>query len=198
MSVSPDDQLEFFEGPHQSLPRPKREMIGRLLVQVRYDQLVIVAIVGVIGLTVIFACGVERGKQLARIERPLGAPSGTVSARPAATSAREPVAAQPLVSASPTSRETPDRAVSPAAPKANPSKVAASKPRYAIQVMTFSQSKLAKQELERLRAKGERAFLVIRDGRTSVYVGPFPSKQNAGQRLAALKSTYQDCFVKHL
>jgi len=57
---------------------------------------------------------------------------------------------------------------------------------------------LAKQDLERLKARGEPVFLVMRDGRTSVYVGPFPSKQNASKKLAMLKAQYQGCFVKHL
>ncbi len=35
----------------------------------RYDQLILVGVAGVIGVTVVFAFGVERGKQLARAEQ---------------------------------------------------------------------------------------------------------------------------------
>ena len=67
-----------------------------------------------------------------------------------------------------------------------------------MQVVTFSRPHLAKQEMERLHARGERAFLVMRDGRTVVYVGPFPSKTNASQKVASLRTLYQDCFVRTL
>lgn len=182
-----EDQLELFEGAAPSAPRPRRESVGRVLLQARYDQLVIAAIVGLIGVTVVFACGVERGKQLARAEAPMSAPATSLVAPPAPAASRD----------EPRSGSRP--AASPAAPKAKPpSKTASSNTRYAIQVVTFSRAQRARQELERLRANGERAFLVMRDGRMSVYVGPFPSKQHASARLASLKSRYQDCFVKSL
>jgi cell division septation protein DedD len=72
------------------------------------------------------------------------------------------------------------------------------KSRYAVQVVTYSRPQSAKQELERLKARGERAFLVIREGRTIVYVGPFLSKVNASDKVAVLKAHYHDCFVKTL
>ena len=52
--------------------------------------------------------------------------------------------------------------------------------------------------LDRLRSGGEAAFIVIRESRTVVYVGPFPSKDNANAKLASLKSKYQGCFIRTL
>jgi cell division septation protein DedD len=52
--------------------------------------------------------------------------------------------------------------------------------------------------MDRLKARGEPAFLVMREGRTSVYVGPFGSRDNASQKIAGLRTEYQDCFVKTL
>ena len=52
--------------------------------------------------------------------------------------------------------------------------------------------------MDRLRATGEKAFLVMREGRTMVYVGPFPSKMNASEKVVSLRPRYQDCFVRPL
>ncbi len=170
---------------------------------VRHDQLILVSIAGLLSLTVIFAAGVERGKRLVRSERlllprveqqiviPLAAASRQSASAPKAAAvkpAQAPAAAKPVTTAS------------PAAPakKSAPNKVAGSGSRYAIQVVTFSQPTLARKELQRLQAQGERAFLIMRNGRTVVYVGPFPSKNNASDKLSTLKSTYQDCFLRTL
>ena len=191
-----EDQLELFDLASAPVPRPRRELLGRILLQLRHDQLVLVGIVGLIGLTVVFACGVERGKQLVRTElfaqqhEPVGSPvvaTGTApgSAQPAMTMEERTPASVP--------------SVSPPAPKAAPpKKPLGGRSRYAVQVVTYSRPQLAKLELERLKARGEAAFLVIREGRTRVYVGPFPSRSNADKKLAQLKTRYQDCFVKSL
>jgi cell division septation protein DedD len=65
-------------------------------------------------------------------------------------------------------------------------------------VATHTRPQQAKSEMDRLRASGHRAFLVMRDGRTIVYVGPFPSKGNATEQLTTLRSRYQDCFIRTL
>ena len=90
-------------------------------------------------------------------------------------------------------------AQAPVKPKATPTKLAADAPsRFAVQVMTARQMQLAKAELGRLQARGEKAFLVTRDGHTKVCVGPFVSKMNAVEKLTQLKMRYQDCFVRTL
>jgi len=194
MSAGPESQLELFDLERPSAPRPlHRELLGQLRLQLRYDQLVLGGIAGLIGMTVIFACGVERGKQLARVE---GAP---LSTPPAAMVVVPRAMDEPSPSVSPTKAGEQHAPVSSPAPKAKtPSKPAVVTSRYAVQLATYSRPQLAKQELERLKARGEPAFLVMRDGRTSVYVGPFPSKQNASKKVARLKTQYQDCFVKNL
>ena len=188
-------------------------MLGRFLFQLRYDQLVLSCMAGLIGLTVVFAGGVERGKQLARVERPLLARQPAASSKPATSEAVETKATDQAVSSTPI--EKPEKAEQKNAPvqtapkKREPTKLASAAPpsspgrqagksRYAIQVVTYSRLQLARQELERLQARGERAFLVIRDGRTTVYVGPFPSKGNASEKLTTLKTRYQDCFLRTL
>jgi len=219
-----ESQLELFEGGAPSARPPHRETLGRFLVQARYDQLVLVGIAGLIGVTVVFASGVERGKQLARTERALltreprttasprsneferGSHTGlpVVRGEPPTASATSIIRTEPSVASQvvPKGGESAGGAVpslTPLAPKGKPpSKPALARSRYAVQVVTYSRPLLAKQELQRLQSNGESAFLVIRDGRTSVYVGPFPTKGNAQEKVARLKARYQDCFVKSL
>ena len=216
MGPEQGNQLELFELTQKSAPRPHhRDTLGRVLFQLRHDQLVLAVMAGVIGLTIIFASGVERGKQLARTERailarpqaapqtPQAAPASAIervqrSAQQVSAAAPAPMTA-PAVITAPATKATTTASSAPAQKKKEPVKARAGKSRYAVQVVTFSQPQLAKKEMDRLQAKGERAFLVIRDGgRTIVYVGPFPSKDNAVEKVSTLKMKYRDCFVKTL
>ena len=209
-----ESQLELFDVQRQSAP-PPRETVGRLLIQLRYDQCVLAGMAGLIGLAMIFAGGVERGKQLVRSERVLlarqpqpaspstsqtsAAPSTPQSlseeSSPASSETTTKLKSAPAPSAAP-KLKTPKRVVSDQPAKSPTVKAGAS--RYAVQVVTFKRSDAAKRELDRLQALGERAFLVMREGRTMVYVGPFPSKTNASEKLVDLKPRYQDCFVRTL
>ena len=206
-----ENQLELFDVTRQSAPRPQRETLGRFLLQLRYDQLMLAGMTGLIGLTVVFASGVERGKQLVRLERAMlarqerlqpAAPQRSTSSAVTPSSDNAPSApVAPMTKSKPSSAPAMAPRVKPATKLASemtptPSKAGAS--RYAVQVVTYSRPHLAKQELDRLHARGESAFLVIRDGRTAVYVGPFPSRGNASEKVAMLKAKYQDCFVRSL
>lgn len=205
MGTGNENQLEFFDVTRQPAPRPHRESLGRVWLQLRYDQLLLGTMAGVIGLTIVFACGVERGKQLVRAERTLLVPLAKPSAKPKmiVVEAPEQPAPQAAITAPPATEVSAPSftpALKPAATpvKKEPAKAKTGKSRYAVQVSTFSKPQMAKQEMDRLRAKGEPAFLVIREGRTMVYVGPFPSKDNAAAKSTNLRSKYSDCFVKTL
>jgi len=166
----------------------------------------LISIGGLLGLTVIFAVGVERGKELVRGEQPM------LTRRPPTPPAELPVAATPRAAAAVAAPEKTPAAsakadakvkASTTAPIAAPKpktrvKLASGKSRYAVQVVTYTQASLAKKELDRLHARGEHAFLVMRDGRTIVYVGPFPSKDHASEKVTSLKPRYGDCFVRTL
>jgi cell division protein FtsN len=223
MGTGNENQLEFFEVGQESAPRPHRESLGRVWLQLRYDQLLLGTMAGVIGLTIVFACGVERGKQLVRADqrgrlltrqepaespapaakkepaKPAAKPEIIVVEAPETPAAQAAASAQPAVTV-PSTEPAPALKPLPAAKpvKKEPAKAKTGKSRYAVQVRTFTKSQLAKQEMEQLRAKGEPAFIVIRDGRTVVYVGPFPSKDNAAAKSTNLRSKYSDCFVKTL
>ena len=200
-------QLELFDVTHQSTFKPRPELRSRWLLSLRYDQLVLVSMGALISVTIVFACGVERGKQLTRAERVLLAREQPAASRPQTTSTVESSErSQDTPAASPTKAEPKSPAAPAQTPKAikKPSRLAGrskaqdGRSRYAIQVVAYTRPQLAKQELERLHARGKPAFLVMREGRTIVYVGPFPSKGHASETLSGLKTTYQDCFIKTL
>jgi cell division septation protein DedD len=67
-----------------------------------------------------------------------------------------------------------------------------------VQVVSYTQAQRAKQELDRLHSNGEPAFLIMRNGYTVVFVGPFPSKDDALGKISGLRNRYRDCFVKSL
>ena len=202
-----ENQLELFDLANQPSARMRRSSLGRFFVHLRYDQAILLGIGTLLGLTVIFACGVERGKRLVRSEQFQVARQVQPAANPpiAEASRQQPAVklAVPRLDAAMPAKEQ-GAAPSPASPKAAKQKVkvadkpALSKSRYAVQVVTFARPQLAKMELDRLRTTGEPAFIVIREGRTVVYVGPFPSKEYASDKLASLKSKYQGCFIKTL
>lgn len=205
-----ENQLELFDVANQPTARLRQESIGRFLLQVRYDQAVLASIAALIGVAVVFACGVERGKQLVRGERALVAhpqlagshesgskgvaPESTVGGKPSATGAETRKASELL--------ETPAIERKPQKPQltrvAEAPQRGSPVSRYAIQVVAYNQPQLAKRELDRLQSRGERAFLIMRGGRTLVYVGPFGSKDNASEKLSSLRGRYQDCFLKTL
>ncbi len=201
----PQRQLELFDVSHTAATPPHRESLGRVFVSLRHDQVVVGSIVSLLSLAVIFGCGVERGKRLVRSERLLLArqaqPAIRVAIEGTATTI-EPALPTPA-KAEPKAKASEKTAPGPV-PKKAPSKLASGTPaasarsRYAVQVVTYTQPQTAKREMERLHARGERAFLVMRNGRTIVYVGPFPSRGNASEKVTALKSRYQDCFVRTL
>ena len=193
---SAEQQLELFTLEGSTTPPPRRQIAGRWLVQLRYDQVMLTAIGCVLGVTVIFACGVERGKQLARSESAL-----LVYERPQLTAVPvSPMATKPDTVTR--GQGIPATTVPRVTPRAEP--VVSSKPtlastrRYAIQVVTYSRPQLASRELQRLQAHGERAFLMKRQGRMAVYVGPFSTPAHASEKLTTLKARYQDCFVRTL
>jgi len=203
----PQGQLELFDLAHQPQAKPRSPSLGRFLVTLRYDQAVLCGIAGLIGFTVIFACGVERGKQLSRTERALL--TREELARPAAAPTMV-VAAPVSESSAPKKAASPAPAATKSVPaivpsttsvkKKEPSKLAATNAsrRYVVQAAAYRRAPLAKRELDRLLSSGERAFLVMKNGYTTVYLGPFPSKTYASEKLTTIRQRYQGCFIRTL
>ncbi len=208
-----ESQLELFQVPPGREARPAWAVAGN--VQIRQDHLVLWGIITLIGLSVVFAAGVERGKGMARAQQPLlgSEPNATASVEPAPVAASAPssrvnarkeeaaATPAPAPNAAPTApraipRKAPKSlasgpAASPAAPKTAPS-------RFVVQVVSYQQPSLAKRELSRLKGRGEPAFLLEGENATALLVGPFPTKQKAKAKLSNLQTQYQGCFVRSL
>jgi len=191
-------QFEFIDRGEPPATR-RLSMADVLSFQVRPDQALLIGIGLLIGSTIVFAVGVERGKQLVRAERSLLArpapllPPAVAAGVPAATETEAAAVVAPNERAH--TLEAPSEPPTRTPVRAAPTPAS---PRYAIQVVTYSQSQLARNELTRLQERGEPAFLVNRNGRTVLYVGPFPSKDDAREKLTSLKRRYHDCFLSLL
>ena len=199
-------QLEFFELPAQK-PVPRRspwQAMGRL--SLRYDHAVLALIGGLIGCSVVFAFGVERGKRLAQAEQNFldsivvsssfaskATPSVQTAATPKTSAKSEKAATASGGKAAPTVKTAPTPGKKLATPKA-----VASTKQFAIQVVSYRQQPLAQRELQRLKQRGETAFLVTKHEQMALVVGPFSTKAHAATKLTQLKQRYQDCFIRIL
>ncbi len=182
-----ESQLQLFETTVTGTIR--RPVMPPARLELRQDHVILLGILGLIGVSIIFAWGVERGKQLARGERLLISPSNLASEE----SPRSVPSSRPVT----TERQAPPAGKPVNAPRA-PKRLASNNSRFAVQVVSYSKPALAAQELKRLQARGESAFLIKKQDKTVLYVGPFDSRQRAKDRVASLKQRYRDCFVRNL
>ena len=197
-----DEQLQLFDTAERSA-RPRRAFnptLGHAVL--RHDHAVLLAIAMLIGASITFALGVERGKRLAGAESRV---RFSIAADGARDAPRSTTVMSPMTPAgidrSPAPATPPAAAPAPRKPAnapSKPSKLAAETSGFAVQVVTYSQPKVAHQELQQLQQKGEKAFLLQRAGKTSLLVGPFPTKEHATSKLSALRSRYRDCFIRTL
>lgn len=201
MPPEDDGQLELFDLEHKTAPRPsQRPGVGRVYFTLRHDQIVLVGIGALIGLTVVFAFGVERGKQLSRFE---GSGLSVATHQSAGEKVKESSASQTetqdLITISRVDAEEPARGpeaqTSSAAPREEQPQDLSG---YAIQVVTYAKHEYAEKERKRLEEKGEVAFVRMYNDLAVLFVGPFETKDQAKSKLAVLRETYSDCFLKSL
>ena len=69
---------------------------------------------------------------------------------------------------------------------------------YVIQVATYKNKKLAEKEKKKLEKKGFPVILSRRGKYLVIFVGKFPTKEEAKQKLNFLKARYKDCFIRRL
>ena len=205
MSMDAQTQLELFDLPAQRIPRSATHGMGA--VTVRYDHAVLFLIAVLIGISAVFAWGVERGKRLAQSEHPW-LPETTTAAGPSAkpddsasTSSRaesSTAASNAKQEAEASSKAPTPTAPSPAKKLKAPIRVASASSGFAIQLVSYSQPSLARQELSRLKQRGEQVLVLTKQGKTLLLIGPFPTKRHASEKLTSLKKRYQDCFIRSL
>ena len=198
---SDSQQLNLFELPAQPAPAPRG--IGRIRhMQLRSDHAVLLLILGLVGVSVIFAVGIERGKRFTKEEHALTGSSVALGQEPVRAEAKTALPQAPAStstnSESRTSVSAPASTPTPKERRTSPKKLVEQRGTFAIQVVSYSQPSLAQQELARLQQRGETAFLVQKDGRMVLFVGPFPTKSNASAKLADIRQRYRDCFIRSL
>lgn len=182
-SEAPREQVELFDLP-PSPPLRRRDEPLRLM-RLRQDHAVLLLMVGLVGCSVVFAWGMERGKRVARRERPLlAAPTATRQASVATREAGSP----------PTREAQTATAVAEAPADVKPTATSA----FVVQVVTYRRHELADQELQRLQRQGEPAFIRKKQDKTVLYVGPFSTKEHASAKLTSLRKRYRDCFIRSL
>jgi hypothetical protein len=64
-----------------------------------------------------------------------------------------------------------------------------------IQVASFKNSALAKEELQKLKSKGYNAYCLNSKQYTKVLVGPIKTREEAQAKLKTLKFRYPKCFI---
>lgn len=198
-----DRQLELFDVPAQAhRRRGTAPPIANFTVHA--DHLVLLAIVGLVSVSVVFALGVERGKRLALSDASpsdlQAAFTGSPTPQPLEAKTTSTVSSPPVNTAPPQTAPSPMKTPVPKKTLKTPVRVASesSGSGFAIQVVSYRNPIFAQQELQRLRRQGEQAFLVRQTDRMLLCVGPFPSKARASEKLTSLKQRYQDCFVRSL
>lgn len=184
-------QLELFQVAEQP---PARRQIGRLgQVQFRYDHAVLLVIGLLIASSVVFALGVERGKKLVPVQE---TPAMSPAPAPATVALSEREARTPSVAVTvpATAKPTTPNATKPA----NVPSSSAGAGQFAVQVVSYSLDDNAQRELQRLKEQGQTAFLVKRQQKTLLFVGPFATKDRAKEALESLKTRYPGCFIQKL
>ncbi|MBI4322742.1 MAG: SPOR domain-containing protein [Candidatus Omnitrophica bacterium] len=198
MSQERETQLEWFDLPHHASPRRGARILAQPL-RMRPDHAVLGLILLLIGTSVVFAVGMERGKHLARTGPGVFEPPAAASQRQASAAVPgETLATRPPAPGKGSAATSPTPNTVPKQPSPKPGKTIVPKSRFAVQVVSYRQLKLAQRELQRLQQRGEEAFLVSGQDRTVLLVGPFVNKERASAKLASLRRLYQDCFVRAL
>lgn len=198
-----DRQLELFDAPVQP-SRRRGTALPFANFTVHADHLVLLVIAGLICTSVVFALGVERGKRLALSDTSSSdlraAVTGSPASRPLEVKTKTAGSSPPATTVPPQTAPAPMKTPAPKKTLKTPVRVASEAPGagFAIQVVSYRNPALAQQELQRLRQRGEQAFLMRQTDRMLLCIGPFPSKARASEKLTSLRHRYQDCFVRSL
>lgn len=201
---TPPDHPELFddfaEGPQRG--RQRRKPVGvvqHVNVKLSYDHIIWGTIGLILILAVIYAVGIERGRR-ARLAAASATQIAAAPVQPApapkTAAAASPQLAPPKAQAAPvvTPPVTPAVRSATTGSASRPAQTA-SKKQYAIQLATYSQRPTAEREVKRLRDQGQAPFLIGRDGYSVLYVGAYPTAQEAKTALGPFRKRYPDCFV---
>jgi cell division protein FtsN len=206
-------QLDLFSKINRSEESKGFEFAHRLSsrINLSWESIIVVAIFITLSFLLSFSLGVERGKRQAAgndpaksitVTRENAVPSTTTSVSNAvfAKSPALKVAPQrgevdifPKVARNPAPNQVKVIQIVSEADKASPGAR-----KYTIQVASFSQDGLARQEEAGLKGQGYKTILKTSGQFRSLCVGSFNDKQEAETILRKLRSKYHDCFIRRL
>lgn len=196
-------QGELFNvsGPVVDASKVSKNQTGwmdRLKITLRLDHLAILAILALVLYVLVFSFGVEKGKRFALAElEAVKARQEQIKRELAELERGEPAAPQASVSES-LPRTVPGE--TPPAPAVREER-AAPRGRYAIQLITFTSRPRAEEEVERLKKRGYRGFILVEKKFFQVCMDGFDTLGEAREKLLRLKAegfAPSDAFIRSL
>ncbi len=189
-----DVQPELFSGlekKHKKTSFRKRlfPVNKSLAVSISYDALIVVIITLLMINLVSFVCGIERGKNLTKINNN----KSDLKLRAKAKSLKKTIVPKNNTRKGQT-QIIPEQKIKVG--QNNPPNSATRDKKYTIQLVTYSKEGLAKIEVDRLKANGFKSFLLKKGKYFVVYSGIYNTRKGALKKVNHLKKRYKDCLVR--
>ena len=187
-------QEELFKEFAQETPQRKKNpfAIGVSLAQrsfaLSFEKLLFISMIAIVALVLVFAIGVERGKQLkipipeVRLVTPLVTPPESEPQRTETISPKPPVAAM---------LEETKPAVASVSKK--PTLLTQG---YTLQIVTYRDKRSAEKIVSELRSKGYDSFVAPKGNFLAICIGKYPSLEDASKIAKSFRKQYPDCFVR--
>ena len=188
-------QNELFEEivkPGKEKRAPKSRHVARqyrFLFNISYEQFVFLAIALIMIMVLIYSLGVEKGRKLAAVKKPVvPAPAeyGTEPEEKYEETMGKESETIPTHQAEVKKIPKPVRVEAVKGP---------SKP-YTIQVATYWSKPNAKKELDKLKKLGMDPLIISNNGKYELCVGVYADRDDAREIIKKLKKDYKDCFLR--
>lgn len=195
-------QFELFPGNPDDTTKPKYLLAN---VSLTAENLVVFAILGIMGAVFAYSLGVERGKHVMAAQMRDTAVTKSVMAE-------IPVAATQNVVTNAGAARAPGQAATKTVVPATgvvvnavPAVVAQQKPltpasvfKYTVQVASYADEKFARRAAVDLNKKGFETVVMQKGKYAILCVGKFNQKNEAMTMISKLKSKYKDCLVRSM
>ncbi|MDD3905082.1 MAG: SPOR domain-containing protein [Candidatus Omnitrophica bacterium] len=196
-------ELFEFEKPKRFFPRlsnlfPKADFERNVILTLTLDRAVFIAIGIIMAMVVVYAMGVEKGKQLPveAVQQAVGAIMVPAKSAPTVPSATMPakLAPVPAVKALPAARILQAVKAQPAARIPAPVKTTP----YTIVAVTLARKDTALREAEKLKGQGYNVYIVRSGAYFQVCVGAYADKTTAQSQkdLTNIRRLYKDAYLK--
>ena len=198
-------QFELFPGTPGSSSEASRPKYLFAHLTLSLENMVVLAIMIVLGVVFSFSLGVEKGRKMANaviaeispIPKTVTNEKNGIDNRVASkTEIVSPQKIAPQVKPVPPTK--PATQAKPAPSKPNPPPIQPSKQSYTIQVASYKDEEHANKEVSLLKKKGFDAFVAEKGDYVIVCVGKFGKLDEMNILMAKLKKRYGDCLARRL